>query len=135
MFCTNCGTKLPDGAKFCQQCGQATSAAARKEPSDKQQPVENKQPAERQQHLLKIVRENQWYLVNPAMKVVIDGCHVYALKNGGRLELPFPAGVHLVEVSCSFRKKVVSVDLSQTTVVKVGFNRITGEIEARMWWE
>ena len=36
MFCIQCGAKNPDGAKFCQQCGKAQSAAA---PSQKPQPV------------------------------------------------------------------------------------------------
>lgn len=36
MFCTECGGKNPDGARFCQQCGKAQSAAA---PSPKPQPV------------------------------------------------------------------------------------------------
>lgn len=25
MYCKNCGTKLPEGAKFCQSCGKQVS--------------------------------------------------------------------------------------------------------------
>ena len=28
MFCTNCGTQLPDGSRFCSQCGAPQTAAA-----------------------------------------------------------------------------------------------------------
>ncbi|MGE5614600.1 MAG: zinc-ribbon domain-containing protein, partial [Bacillota bacterium] len=31
MFCGNCGSKLPDGAKFCMNCGTKTAS---NEPAD-----------------------------------------------------------------------------------------------------
>ena len=40
MYCNQCGTQLPDGAKFCQNCGHAVTDSAKQE---KQKPV--KMPA------------------------------------------------------------------------------------------
>ena len=51
MFCTNCGTQLPDGSRFCSNCG-APQAAAPAQPTYQQpayqQPV-YQQPAYPQQ--------------------------------------------------------------------------------------
>ena len=57
MFCTNCGTQLPDGSKFCSQCGAPTNASqgaaaapqqpAYQQPTYQQQPV-YQQPAYQQ---------------------------------------------------------------------------------------
>ena len=32
MFCTNCGTELPDGSKFCSNCGQKIGEVTNPEP-------------------------------------------------------------------------------------------------------
>ena len=32
MFCMNCGTKLPDNAKFCYQCGEKTNVGVEQNP-------------------------------------------------------------------------------------------------------
>ena len=29
MFCSNCGTKIPDGSRFCPKCGASVTSAAR----------------------------------------------------------------------------------------------------------
>ncbi|MBP5618574.1 MAG: zinc ribbon domain-containing protein [Clostridia bacterium] len=40
MFCTHCGKKLPDGARFCGQCGQPVSAPAASAPAPAPAPVQ-----------------------------------------------------------------------------------------------
>ncbi len=48
-YCHNCGQKLPDGARFCTQCGTAVAAASRREasPSVPAQPSSHPSPAPR----------------------------------------------------------------------------------------
>ena len=53
MFCTKCGAKLPDGAKFCTKCGAPAGAAptpgpaATKPPEPRPEPVREAAPAPR----------------------------------------------------------------------------------------
>lgn len=46
MFCTECGSKLPDGSKFCTDCGAALVNAAQAAPPQERQEAER--PPERQ---------------------------------------------------------------------------------------
>jgi hypothetical protein len=45
MFCGNCGTKLPEGAKFCGSCGTSTEPAQHVNP----EPQVNTAPNQSQQ--------------------------------------------------------------------------------------
>lgn len=47
MFCMNCGTQLPDGSRFCSQCGTPQVVAPAAAPAA-QQPVYPQQPAYQQ---------------------------------------------------------------------------------------
>ena len=43
MFCRYCGTKIPDTAKFCKNCGKATSKQAKSNEQFTNQDSENKE--------------------------------------------------------------------------------------------
>lgn len=38
MFCSNCGTKIPDGSKFCPNCGAPVEASASSQPKVNEAP-------------------------------------------------------------------------------------------------
>lgn len=45
MYCSQCGAKIADGAKFCHQCGQSVPTS----------PVETSRPEQSEQLLLKVI--------------------------------------------------------------------------------
>lgn len=117
MFCTKCGASLPADAKFCIQCGQ---------PITEQKTA---QPFPNQLCTLTIVRANQWFAINPAIKIAIDGSASYEIKNGASLTIPVSMGVHNVAFSCSIRNKIVDVNVTGNMTLHVKFNRLTGGID------
>lgn len=46
MYCSNCGAKLPDGAKFCEQCGAPVGGSARTNTSQSTAPNNHESQAE-----------------------------------------------------------------------------------------
>lgn len=44
MFCSNCGNQIPDGARFCQSCGNPVSAAGAPQPTGAPQPMQQAPP-------------------------------------------------------------------------------------------
>ncbi len=46
MFCSNCGTQLPDGTRFCNNCGAQQVVAANPAPAQPVEPAPAAQPVE-----------------------------------------------------------------------------------------
>ena len=82
MFCSNCGTKVTDGAKFCTNCGQKLTS------------VQVKEEKSRGGLTLRIVRAKQWYAVNPPIQITVDGQQNYSVENGMYIDIPILAGRH-----------------------------------------
>ena len=77
---------------------------------------------------LTINRANQWFAVNPAITIVIDGNAEYKIDNGATLNIPITAGTHNVVFSCSFRNKTVNINATNNVTLNIIWNRTTGNI-------
>ena len=117
MFCSNCGTKVTDGAKFCTNCGQKLTS------------VQVKEEKSRGGMTLTIVRAKQWYAVNPPIQIIVDGQQNYSVENGMYIDIPILAGRHHILFSCAMRKKAIDVNITQNTALYVKFSRMTGGIQ------
>lgn len=77
---------------------------------------------------LTINRANQWFAVNPAITIVIDGSTEYKIDNGATLNIPITAGAHNITFSCSFRSKTVNINATNDVTLNIKWNRTTGNI-------
>ena len=82
MFCSKCGNKIDMLSKFCSKCGQPIHQAANGGAA----------PGNSGSFTLTINRAKQWFAVNPAVKIVIDGSVEYKIGNGETLNIPILAG-------------------------------------------
>lgn len=118
MFCYQCGTEIPDNSAFCFSCGAKIPTGTETSANDK--------------ITLTIDRASQVYLINPPIKVVINGDIRLSLENGKTEKVQLEPGAYTVELSGSFRSKTVNLDLQKDTVLAVSFSRITGQIKAEI---
>ena len=112
-YCKYCGTKLADDAAFCTGCGARICT----------------------EFTLTIKRENQFFLVNPPIKLNITGMGVnqqYAINNGEIVPIKLPEGQYTLNFSASIRSETCSVNLNKDTFFRLAWNRFSGHIEA---WE
>ncbi len=122
MYCKYCGKEIDGDALFCKYCGKRLKGPAQSE--------EQPQPAAaRGTYTLKIVREAQMYVVNPAVKIKIDGDREFKIENDSTLDIPIEAGEHIIYFSCGPRNKTVKKDITADTVLSMKWNRITGAME------
>ena len=119
MFCTKCGNHIVDGAKFCSKCGQSTNQAANNITGNNGVGT----------FTLTINRAKQWFAVNPAVKIIVDGGAEYKIDNGETLNIPITAGTHNIAFSCSIRNKIVNVNVSDNVALNIKWNRVTGSLE------
>lgn len=119
MFCSNCGASLPEEAMFCPQCGR---------PAGQPAPGTDAGPGP---VMLTICRANQWFAINPAVKVVVDGTAEYRLENGAEIQIPVLEGAHQVVFSCGIRSKVVNIQVNGPLTLHMKWNRVTGSIEVQ----
>lgn len=115
MYCYKCGKQIPDDSAFCSYCGATITTHNAEEP---------------QGFRLIIDRKSQLYLVNPPIKVTIDGSTFLSVDNGKFVEVTVSPGIHTIDFKASFRSKTLEIDIQKDTVVEIGFNRMTGAITA-----
>lgn len=116
MFCSKCGAQIPDDSAFCAKCGYQIPGSA---VSAGQAIV----------FTLTIDRKSQVYLVNPPIKVLIDGTIRKSIANGESIEVPLTAGEHMVEFTSSARKTTTKIEMRKDTLLIVGWNRLSGKID------
>lgn len=117
MFCNKCGEKVPDDSLFCSKCGakiQGSSGADSPGPCT-----------------LTVDRKSQLYLINPPIKVVIDGKIRASVENGHALAFSLSKGKHKIELISSLRTKSLEFDMKGDAVLEIGFNRLTGALTAK----
>lgn len=118
MFCSKCGNPVDERAKFCANCGNALQACP---PS----PVNTAPP---HQFWLTVIRADQWFAINPAISITIDGKQEYQIENAATLNIPISAGSHTVYFSCGLRSKLVEVNITQNQVLNLKWSRATGSL-------
>jgi len=121
MFCSKCGNEIIPQEKFCSKCGQSTNA------SDGGTQVQNNSGS----FTLTINRAKQWFVINPAVKIVVDGNAEYKIDNGSTLNIPISSGTHTVAFSCSIRNKIVNVNITDNVTLNIKWNRVTGSLEVK----
>ena len=131
LFCPNCGTKLPENAKFCSSCGNPVPTIQNSVPIW-EKTVQNEPSTDSCSNAemcrLTIRRRNQFYVYNPAMKVFLDGTKIGDVENGATVTFDVPKGVHTLRVTSCFRKKKITVSFSGDTDLELQWNRLTGGI-------
>lgn len=133
MFCIHCGNLIPDGAKFCPECGNAVQSFIHEEATDGSPDTKSRlsqKAAEVPCYRLSILHPSQPFAVNPPMKICIDGTIKHSVENGEELTLSLPEGLHSLEIASSIRKKEVEIRLHEDTVLVLSRNRMTGAIQA-----
>lgn len=118
MFCNKCGNEIVGDAKFCSKCGQPLSCATNSTTTGK---VDT--------YTLTINRAKQWYLVNPTVKIIVDGGAEYKIDNGKSLNIPVSPGTHNITFLCSIRNKIVNINATSNVVLNIKWNRTTGSLE------
>lgn len=119
MFCSKCGNEIPSQSKFCSKCGQSVV------PTPNETVVSNNTVG----YTLTINRAKQWFAINPAVKIVVDGNTEYKIDNGATLNIPIAAGTHNIAFSCSMRNKIVNINATSNVTLNIKWNRITGSLE------
>lgn len=131
LFCPNCGTKLPENAKFCSSCGNPVPTIQNTVPIW-EKTVQNEPSTDScpnaEMCRLTIRRRNQFYVYNPAMKAFLDGTKIGDVENGATVTFDVPKGVHTLRVTSCFRKKQITVSFSDDTDLELQWNRLTGGI-------
>jgi hypothetical protein len=120
MFCINCGSEIPDVAKFCNKCGKSVVTSGKPGTPDGQN---------RSQCILTITRNSQFFLINPAIHILIDDKITHKINNGQSIQIPISHGMHKIIFSASIRKKVVDINIHQNETLYVFFDRLTGGID------
>ena len=130
-YCIKCGAQIPEGVKLCVNCQQRAEGPAASGPQAQAGPETG---AGQGVYRLTVTRKDQFYLVNPAMKVSVDGVERLHVDNGATMWVDLPAGIHMLGVKSSFRKKELCINMSRNMMVVLSWNRLTGEIEAETFY-
>ncbi len=109
--CPECGKEISDKAATCPNCGM---------------PLRRE---DRGTYDVIITREKQWFLVNPKIKVTVDGIEEYFLENNSRIVIPLTTGAHTLLFSASIRKTQTDINVTENMGINVKLNRATGEID------
>lgn len=121
MFCSKCGNEIVSQSKFCAKCGQPVLPAVNG----------GVPPNKREKFTLTINRAKQWYAINPAIKVVVDGNVEYKIDNGQSLSIPISSGTHNIKFSCSIRNKIININVTNNVALNIKWNRVTGSLEVK----
>lgn len=115
IFCSNCGANLANESNFCPSCGKPI--------------LGDSMDGQGLMYMLIIKREKQWFAINPAITVKIDHQDTYKLKNDETINISLSQGNHEISFTCTIRNKVININMQQNVLLKVKFDRITGELK------
>ena len=90
----------------------------------------NESPAQNNSGMftLTVNRANQWFAVNPSVKIVVDGKAEYSIENNSSINIPISAGAHNIAFSCSIRNKILDINVVGDMTLNMKWNRITGSL-------
>ncbi len=89
MYCHNCGAQIPDGAKFCTECGTPSTAA---------QAVSRIEPVQPQMCSLTVIRDASTWFGTIGAQVLVDGREAGTIRNGNRFTVGLESGNHTIEL-------------------------------------
>lgn len=118
MFCNQCGNELKPGTAFCPKCGHPVNAAS----------SNGAAAGGANQFTVTFTRENQWFAINPAIKIVVDDRDEYHVDNGKSIRVPMAEGIHNVVFKCGIRNKVIDLTVQRDLELHLKWNRITGSL-------
>lgn len=81
---------------------------------------------------LKLRREKQWYLVNPAMEITIDQGQPCSLENGQEIVIPITPGPHRLHFSCHVRNHDMDIFVQGNMCVQISWDRLWGSIKTEV---
>ena len=91
IFCYKCGTAIPDDSIYCLKCGTKVQSST-------QEYIKK--------YKLTLDRASQMYVVDVPVKFIIDSEINITLLNGETKEIFLTPGIHKIQVTGSFRKKI-----------------------------
>lgn len=112
-FCKYCGSQLAEHDEICMSCGCSVVI----------------------KHILTLKRENQFFIVNPPIKIDIYGkdCNQYVeINNGQILSVELKTGTYKIKASSGTRQSECDVNLNQDRIIRIAWNRFNGKLEI---WE
>ena len=87
MYCTNCGSKLSDSAKFCPYCGQMQEAHSQPQQTVHSAPVQPVMQDSKQAHGATATAENDPQKSDRALDILVKGILSLAFGNSGFLAI------------------------------------------------
>lgn len=120
MFCINCGEKLVESDGFCSKCGQPVRVQPQKKTVER--------GAANGMCVLTVLRTDQFYVINPPIKIDVDNQKQYAVENGESVCVPLNKGVHRITFSTSVAKKIIDINITQDASIVLKLSRLTGDI-------
>ena len=109
--CSECGKEISDKAAACPNCGM---------------PLRQE---DRGTYDIVITRENQRFLINPTIKIIVDSADEYYLENNSNITIPMTTGSHTLLFCSTIRKTRAEIDVTENMNITVKFNRSSGEID------
>jgi len=118
MYCSKCGKEILDNSKFCQHCGNQLGASIQKE----------EQKTTKEQGKVIIHSYEEFFIINPDVKVYVDGNLITNLSKGQTYEYPISKATTITFKS-SIRTANVTVSPNAVTEIRLMWNRATGSLE------
>ncbi|MBR2743843.1 MAG: zinc-ribbon domain-containing protein [Clostridia bacterium] len=131
MICKNCGKEIPDEAKFCKFCGEATS--------ENETSANNNVVAQNSNETVKVIFQRKKKMMGWAipMRIDINGNRVASLKNGESYEIDLAPGKYKVVIDTVGEVNPTELEFTPennkvyiTLVMKMGLVTGRGVIES-----
>lgn len=128
MYCSNCGSEIPNNSRFCGNCGNKIE----QEPKELTQQDINKEPKENKIIKVIIKRMKKMPAWLYSMKIYIDNTVVANIKNGETVEVNATYGTHNIimdiagvanERKVEFLEEYTKVYIDIAMVVGVGSDK------------
>lgn len=118
VYCSKCGKKLEPNARFCNKCGNEVKAKLQL----------NNQQTNNEQGKVIIHSYEEFFIVNPDVKVYIDGNLITRLSKGETFEYSITKPT-TIKFKSSIRSANVTVSPNAITEIRLMWNRATGSLE------
>ena len=104
------------------KCGQPVSPVA------PEGPAQTAAAPQAQGFTVTFTRENQWFAINPQIKIIVDDRDEYRIENGQSLRVPMAPGTHNIVFNCGIRNKIIDLTVRQDLELHLKWNRVTGSL-------